>query len=187
MSYQARTVRATTATGFNIAVAGALLGVLLSAAPGQAAEIPWRSGAFDVPTRTPAEIATVLEAFAARDGAARHVVVQFDGPVDDDMRAMLAAEGLELLAYVGANSYFAAVTPGRVDAGALSATRALLGVVAIQPAWKLHPLLSTGRAPAVGDRHGRQRPDRRRLRGVPCRRVPRNGDRACGGTGRHGA
>ncbi|MBP7747203.1 MAG: S8 family serine peptidase, partial [Phycisphaerae bacterium] len=148
MSYQARTVRATTATGFNIAVAGALLGVLLSAAPGQAAEIPWRSGAFDVPTRTPAEIATVLEAFAARDGAARHVVVQFDGPVDDDTRAMLAAEGLELLAYVGANSYFAAVTPGRIDAGALSATRALLGVEAIQPAWKLHPLLSTGRAPA---------------------------------------
>ncbi|HNQ24761.1 MAG TPA: S8 family serine peptidase, partial [Phycisphaerae bacterium] len=125
-----------------------VFGVVVGPAAAAGAPIPWRTGAVEVPWQTPAEITDALDSLASRASGDRHVVVQLDRPVDDGLRAALASDGLELLAYVGENSFFAAVTADRLDAAALGASEALAAVVEMQPAWKLHPLLVEGSVPA---------------------------------------
>jgi hypothetical protein len=147
MTNQANRVRPETVVRFRLAAAAAVLGILICCVPAMTAPVPWRTGAFDVPMRTPAEVAAALARLAARDGGARHLLVQFDRPVDDELRAVLAADGLDLWAFVGENSFFAALALDRLDISALSTRGLLVGVEEIQPAWKLHPLLIGGRAP----------------------------------------
>ncbi|HNQ22133.1 MAG TPA: S8 family serine peptidase, partial [Phycisphaerae bacterium] len=148
MCIRAKVIGSANAVLVGMVVAAVAFGIVGAPAAGAGAPIPWRTGAAAVPWQSPAQITAMLDAVAARESGDRHVVVQFDRPVGDALRAALAAEGLELLAYVGENSFFAALTADSLDAAALGATEALAAVAEIQPAWKLHPLLVEGNVPS---------------------------------------
>ena len=98
--------------------------------------IPFRSGALAL-AAGPDSAAVRLGELAR--APARRVVVQFDGPVENATRAELAQAGVELLHSLGANAYFASLTPGRVDPLALERIPALRRAEPVQAAMKLHP------------------------------------------------
>ncbi|MFH1745972.1 MAG: S8 family serine peptidase, partial [Planctomycetota bacterium] len=115
---------------------------LASAAPTQA--IPWRAGPVELEQRSPAEIADTLQSIAAvRANSTPRVVVQFTQPVNQTQRAALAANGLNLLNYVGANAYFATISAAQLDVNAISQTT-LVAVEPVRLEWKLHPMLNAG-------------------------------------------
>ncbi|HPA40630.1 MAG TPA: S8 family serine peptidase, partial [Candidatus Hydrogenedentes bacterium] len=79
--------------------------------------------------------------------APRHVVVQFGAPLKPGARESLRGAGLDLLAYLGSNAYFAAFSGADKAADAASAA----GMVAAQeilPAQKMHPRVAAGDWPA---------------------------------------
>ncbi|MFH1266657.1 MAG: S8 family serine peptidase, partial [Planctomycetota bacterium] len=91
----------------------------------------------------------------------RHVIVQFAALPGPDTRAHLQVAGVRLLQYLGDNAYFARLTG---DDRSIAAARnaGMTAASAIDPAWKLHPMLLRGdypaysvfEAPAVRDRLG---------------------------------
>ena len=132
----------------------ALLGTIVmflvsGTASALAGSVPWRSGAADIPRLEPAQIETSLRSLAtdARGASVRRIVVQFDRPVDDALRNRLAAGGMQLLSYVGENTFFASLATERADTAALANVAGLVGVTDVQPAWKLHPFLNNGGTP----------------------------------------
>jgi hypothetical protein len=87
---------------------------------------------------------------AAQEQAAlgrRHVLARFDGPVGPDVRAAMRAAGVELLAYIGGDAFFAAISAERLDPAGLDRVGLLRGVQAIEPEHKLHPMLARGEVP----------------------------------------
>jgi len=109
--------------------------------PARAAQIRWVSGTAQTTFTTPGEAARTIAEYRNRSGSQRHIVVQFDTPVTTGQRADLAAAGLNLLAYVGDNAYFAAVADGAIDAAAIGRVRSLRVAVPVERNWKLHPSL----------------------------------------------
>jgi len=112
----------------------------------QADPIYWQSGTVQVNARTAQDLAGSFAALAQR-GSDRHVVVQFNQPIDEDLKADLAAKGLKLLSYLGSNSFFAFLDSDRIDAPAISATGVVNDVLAIKPVWKMHSYLAQGNVP----------------------------------------
>ncbi|MBI1189317.1 MAG: S8 family serine peptidase [Tepidisphaera sp.] len=107
------------------------------------AQIQWKSGS---PAPTFIEgggLAKALDQLAARADDPR-VVVHLSAPITDAGRARLAASGLTLLAPLGDNSFFATLDVKTLAPAGLAPW--VVGVSAIDPAWKLHKSLATGEA-----------------------------------------
>ena len=109
-----------------------------------AAQVTWRSGETAFQVATPAEIQrTVTDALAA---GTRHVVVELTVPAGAMQRAEFAGAGVELLSYLGNQTFFAALAP-TVDPAALANLTTLRAVQNIALAWKLDPALIEDRVP----------------------------------------
>ncbi|HYE02025.1 MAG TPA: S8 family serine peptidase [Phycisphaerales bacterium] len=112
------------------------------------AQVQWRSGPAEFPARLKAEQLAPVLAELSKDSARRHVVVYFSRPVLDDERAALAAAGVELQTYLGANAYFARLAAVvQADAAVLAAP--LVAATPIHPDHKLHPVLLAGSIPMI--------------------------------------
>lgn len=122
---------------------GFTMGALAAAIASPAgADIRWQSGGVTAVRQTPAQAADAL--LAISKSAARHAVVQFNGPITPAQRRDLAAAGVELQAYVGGNAYFAHL-PGVIDRERVAQLQALSAGLAVQADWKLHPHLIAGK------------------------------------------
>ena len=116
--------------------------------PSSAGPIPWKAGRAAITPTGRMDVATALLDLVAERGEGRqHVVVQFNRPVDNTLRAELTANGMQLLDFLGQNAFFAAMDAGRVDVSRLGQVQSLTGVANIKPAWKLHPTLNADRVP----------------------------------------
>jgi len=122
------------------------LAAVLVWGPLASADVPWRSGPAELEPLDAAAIAELAADLGLR-GDARHVVVQFDGPVSSTQRSRMAAAGVELLRYVGNNAFFASLADAGVDVPALQAVPALTGLSPVQRAWKLDPLILADQVP----------------------------------------
>jgi hypothetical protein len=121
-----------------------MMGLALIACTPAIAQIKWNTG---VAERTSLSRAEALDTLTrATSVETRHVVVQFDEPVDAAQRAQLAGAGIRLTAYLGNHAYFAAIAP-HVDRSVVAASRSLADVQTIQPRRKLHPYLAAGESP----------------------------------------
>lgn len=136
-------------SGKVLALSAAALTVLLA---GQAAsaDVRWLNGE---PVRVPAammqpgQLAQDMLALAEREDAKR-VLVQFDQPVSNAQRSALRDAGMLLLNYAGDGVYFASLEAGSLDAAAvLNSGVAISAVTAVQPQWKMQPLLVNGQIP----------------------------------------
>ena len=130
--------------------AGALAGVLGAvsiASHARADQLPLRSVVVDVARRTPAESAAALRDIG-RTGV-RHALVQFDRPITDDIRSRMSAAGVDVQGFLGAQAFLVALHADGLQTAALSRIDSLVGVQAIQPHWKIHPLLAGLAAPGV--------------------------------------
>lgn len=128
--------------GFNYAL---LIGVFC--APGSVAsggEIPWKtfsSGQAGVASTSPQQA-------LAEQTDARHMVVQFDRPITLEMRDQLEQAGVRLLSYLHENAFFAVLRAGADPAAIVTvANGTLVGVSAIEPRVKLHPLFNQLQTP----------------------------------------
>lgn len=128
------------------AVIGGTAVVLAASATAQAGRIRWQSGDFKMLAKTPVEL---QQAFGelGQPGVARHVVVQFDAPIQSSQQAKLKAAGLTLESYLGDNAFFAVLNGGAMNAETLSRVASLATVEPIQTEWKLHPRLASGDVP----------------------------------------
>jgi hypothetical protein len=120
--------------------------MVAASATARAGQIRWRSGAVAIPTKNPAELQQAFGTLG-QPGVARHVVVQFNAPIESSQQAELKAAGLALESYLGDNAFFAVLNDGAMDAEALSRVASLATVEPIQKAWKLHPKLASGDVP----------------------------------------
>ncbi|UCE60884.1 MAG: S8 family serine peptidase [Phycisphaerales bacterium] len=117
-----------------------LLGMILSVNVVSAQSIAWRSGAVDATQQSSLKVAEIIQAVAEKPNLT-HLVVQFSEPVGPTDRAGLAAAGIDLLAYLGSNAFFASISADRLDMEALSDSQLLVDARPIERLWKLHPLL----------------------------------------------
>ncbi len=113
-------------------IAGAAFLVLLTGATGAAppTSIPWLSGTAPAPS-------------SAKTAVQGYAVVRLTGVPSSDERAALQAGGMDLLAYVGGESWFARISPRKQSFD----SSLIAGIGAIQPEWKLHPDLAGGDVP----------------------------------------
>ena len=109
-------------------------------------EIQWRSGTAEIAPADQAQLAAAIGELADRADA-RHVVVQFERPIGAAQREELRAAGLDVLRYLGNQSFFASFSDDRVDAVALSDMPFLSGVQNVERAWKLDPRILAGDVP----------------------------------------
>ncbi len=125
-----------------------MLGPIAAAAAGSSAAAPvlWRSGAALLAPAPAGDAAALLAAWPA-EAAERRVVTRFTRTIDPEERAALEAAGLRLLAYLGNHTYFATLLPERGALAPLAAAAGLTAIEAVQPQWKLHPLLAAGEEP----------------------------------------
>lgn len=124
------------------------VGIAMVALPATAGgqQIRWRSvDAAPGPVMTSVEAARALGDLV-RPGQVRHVVIQFSRPIDGAARARLDDAGIELLASLGTNAFFAALDD-RLDARELGRVRSLKSAHAIERDLKLHPMLVRGEVP----------------------------------------
>lgn len=132
-----------------LGLSAAALTVLLA---GQAAsaDVRWLSGEpvrLDVGFAQPGQLEQDLVALANRPDAKR-ALVQFDQPVTGAQRNALSDAGVELLHYAGDGVYFATLDADSLDVVSIQNSGvALSAVSAIQPQWKMHPLLINGDIP----------------------------------------
>ena len=97
--------------------------------------IEWKNAAAQKAAGSPAAVLA--------NPAPRHVVLQFAAPLAPGVRQQLEARGVTLLAYLGSNAYFAALSGA--DKAADAATAAgLVSAEEIDPAHKLHPRVAAG-------------------------------------------
>lgn len=130
-----------------------LVGLLATSYVRAAEPIEWKNPAASLEATAQPVRATLDEPTQAES----RVVLQFDSIPTDAERTALEARGVHLFKYLGSNAYFA-----RIDATADSAqgtdgtTDAIPGkdssvpgaaTLEIQPAWKLHPMLTNGNLP----------------------------------------
>lgn len=123
------------------------LSLSVTAVQSASAQVQWKSGldAGQAQKMGRADMtATLEEAVAAARGQAapaRRVVVTFDRPLMDDEKAALGASGLDLLAFLGGNSYFASVSADRLQSEKVTGFGAMRRIDPVQRDWKLHPEL----------------------------------------------
>lgn len=86
-----------------------------------AAELRLRSGVVSLTPRSAADAGPALNEIL-RTGA-RHAIVQFDRPVDPDVRSRVSAAGVELLGYLGDHAFFAGLPATEIDVGAMASGR----------------------------------------------------------------
>ncbi|MBU0638065.1 MAG: S8 family serine peptidase, partial [Planctomycetes bacterium] len=108
-------------------------------------QVAWRGGGETLTTCDATEIRAVLQYAVQQDR--RHVLVLLDGPASAARRAEFADAGLTLLAYLGADTYFASVAAGG-GVETLHNLGEVRAVGAIRRDWKLHPLLADGETPS---------------------------------------
>lgn len=108
--------------------------------------IHWRSGTVMTAAQNPAAAAAVLRS-AARS-AQRHVVMQFNQPVSDALRAQLEQSGVTLQRYLSNNAFFAVVDPALLNEASVAATPTLKLARPVEMAAKLNPLLMQDQVPA---------------------------------------
>ncbi|MBN2448340.1 MAG: S8 family serine peptidase [Phycisphaerae bacterium] len=77
-----------------------------------------------------------------------HIVMQFEQPITPAEREELRGMGIELLAPLGSNAFFATVHGQQLDPYVVQRGTGLGTAYAIQPAWKMHPMLVAGDIPA---------------------------------------
>ena len=107
------------------------------ASGGDPSTVQWKTGA-----QKSAQAAQADAAVAIGSGTARHVVMSFSAPLTASERAALSFSGIELLRYLGANSYFASVQPGKAAVQAAQAA-SVFSASEIDTAWKLHPMVAS--------------------------------------------
>jgi len=110
------------------------------------AQVQWRSGAVPQKAQTPQQVRSSLIDLGARDNAG-HIIMQFSEPVSAEVRQTLGDTGIELLAYLGNDSFFAALSGEEVDVAAIARTASLVSVGPISRNAKLHPMLAEGSVP----------------------------------------
>ncbi len=126
---------------------------LAGLAGGVSAQIQWKSGAAAPEFAVGQGLNKTLESLAARPDDPR-VVVKLNAPITDAGRAQLLASGMTLNAPLGDFSFFATLDARTLNPAGLAPW--VVGVSAIDPAWKLHRALingdripwATGSAPA---------------------------------------
>jgi len=123
--------------------------VIVGYGPGQSAAasdmVPWRSGAALSEDKRPAEIVETVQALAV-GGLNEHLVLRFARPLTGTDRASLAAAGLDVQGFLTKNVFLARVRTDDLDIEKL-ADGLIVGADAIQPTWKLHPILAEGQRP----------------------------------------
>ena len=125
-----------------VAIAGA---TALAADATTTGTIEWKSGP---ETTQPQDVATMTATLdATLRSNARHVVVQFNQPITPALRQQLANAGVQVLNYLGDNSFFAAVDQSRTPAANLAQFDTLRAILPIQRDWKLHSSFATGQFP----------------------------------------
>jgi subtilisin family serine protease len=107
--------------------------------------IEWLDHTSFVAARSPAEASGELANLVAGKGR-RHVVVQFSRTLSVAERERARDAGLELLAYLDDQAWFAASDAATLDVQAL-ARLPLAAALAPRRAWKLHPMLERGEVP----------------------------------------
>ncbi len=124
-----------------------LVTCLVSAASAAGRPVRWRSP--DVPagvSMTSVEAAQAL-ADITNEGNVRHVVVQFSAPVGPALRAQLGDAGVELLAPLGDDGFFAAIDRNVFRPEQAGLIGSLQRAYAIGRSAKLHPMLLRGELP----------------------------------------
>ncbi len=124
-----------------IGVLAGTLPVLAQVAGDDASRIRWRSGEAVTTLKAPQDALADLVALSANRSQKKHIVLQFDAPVDDATRAKLQAGGVSLLNFVGDNAFFAAIADGGVNQNALRNITSLRVSMPVQRDWKLHASL----------------------------------------------
>jgi hypothetical protein len=107
--------------------------------------IRWRSGAVAPSAMAPTQVEAALRAVS--DAGQRHLVVQFNGPVDAAVKAELRGAGLTLLNYLDHGAFFASITTDAPDFARIANSRSLVVVNPIERRWRLHPYLLAGQVP----------------------------------------
>ncbi|MCH7526920.1 MAG: S8 family serine peptidase, partial [Planctomycetes bacterium] len=109
------------------------------AAPAAGGAVRWRSvESKPVPVMSSAQAGQVLRGLVA-DRGLRHVVVHFSEPAGPRIHRRLEHAGVKLLAYLGDNAFFAAVSESRLHLGRLARVESLVSAQAIERNFKLHP------------------------------------------------
>jgi hypothetical protein len=123
----------------------ALLAAAVAAAPAQAQELRFRSGAvLPRPARAAAPRGELVRRLAT--GGERHVLVRFQAAPSPEERALWSAAGVELGRALGGGAYFARVRPADL-AGRAQRLTGLVDVREIALDWKLHPALAGSETP----------------------------------------
>src|ERR1043166_933614 len=83
-----------------------------TAAWGEVKPIRFKNGSLALPQRTAEQVQSDLSSLlAARTSSgSSHVIVQFESPVTDEVRAKLERAGVRLLDYLGDNGFFAVIS-----------------------------------------------------------------------------
>ncbi len=121
--------------------------VLCGFVPPAEGQVQWRSpGAQGVGQMSSQAAARAVRAMV-EPGRKRHIIVGFSAPVGPDVRDSMRAGGVELLAYVGDNAFFAVVDEPQLKDGRLAGIDNLQSAVSIDRTVKLHPMLVQGIVP----------------------------------------
>ncbi len=112
--------------------------ILAGAISEVSAQVRWLSGASAPSGQTRSDMLDTLTA-TEREGTDQHVVIQFDGPLSAQDRAILRSSGVTPLTYLGDHAFFAAVDAEKVDRASLSSVASLKDAQSVQRDWKLHP------------------------------------------------
>ncbi len=110
------------------------------------ADVKWRSGSAQIGRANAADLPQAVATLAGRPDA-RHIVVQFDRPIDPKQRKQLQRAGLNLLRHLGNHAFFASFSGEGVNAAALGAKPFLVGLQQIERKWKLAPEVLAGNVP----------------------------------------
>ncbi len=121
--------------------------VLSGMVPIASGQVRWRSPGAQAAPRMSSQAAARAVRTMVEPGRKRHIIVGFSAPVGQDVRASMGAAGVELLAYVGDNSFFAVVNEAQLKDGRLAGVGTLDYAVSIDRTVKLHPMLAGGIVP----------------------------------------
>lgn len=141
-------VRATGRVRAQIVLTGVVLFVSLHAVMPAIGQVRWRSAPADhAVAATPKENVATLRNLLSEQGV-RHFIARLSQPADDTVRARLSQSGIELLAPLGDNAFFAVASGARApDFGAIERLTALASIQPVDEAFKLHPALAAGELP----------------------------------------
>ncbi|MHC4218074.1 MAG: S8 family serine peptidase [Planctomycetota bacterium] len=112
-----------------------------------AGQVQWQSGERRaMPALTAAGTATAIRAMVEPDQR-RHVIVMFSEKVDANTRGRMRAAGVQLLSYLGDNTFFAVVNEPLLNDAALAGISSLRSATTTKRSFKLHPSFAAGAFP----------------------------------------